>query len=61
MDASRLVEEGRVVDAATGEAFRWHPLPMVLVVSEALARWFEEERYEERRREALPTIRLSVA
>src|SRR5581483_8538495 len=58
--ASRLVEEGGVVDAATGEPFRWHPMPMVLVVSDALGRWFEEQRYEERRQEARAGLRLRI-
>jgi acetoin utilization deacetylase AcuC-like enzyme len=49
VEAARLVEAGAVVDARTGQPYRWQPTPMVMVVSERLARWFDEQRYEERR------------
>lgn len=47
-EATRRVEAGEVVDANSGAAFQWRPMPMVLVVSEALLRRFEEG-YEEKR------------
>jgi len=49
VEVSRRVEAGEVRDARTGEPYRWRPMPMVLVVSDALARRFEEEHHEERR------------
>jgi len=59
-EATRLVEGGGVADAATGTTFRWRPMPMVLVVSDALAAWFAEQRYEERRAEARAALRLRI-
>jgi acetoin utilization deacetylase AcuC-like enzyme len=53
--ATRAVEEGRVVDAKTREPLRWRPMPMVLVVSEALMRRFEAG-YEQRRAEARASL-----
>ncbi|MFP3941496.1 MAG: histone deacetylase [Thermoanaerobaculia bacterium] len=35
-EATRAVDQGRVVDAATGEPVRWEPVPMLLPVSERL-------------------------
>ena len=35
-DATRAVDQHRVLDRATGEAVAWHPAPMVLPVSERL-------------------------
>src|SRR5262249_25665047 len=58
VEASLLVERGLVVDAASGEPFRWRPMAMVLVVSETLDRRFVEQRYEERRLEERATLRL---
>jgi acetoin utilization deacetylase AcuC-like enzyme len=49
--ATRAVEEGRVVDAKSRAPLRWRPMPMVLVVSEALMQRFEAG-YEQRRAEA---------
>ena len=40
---TRIVAEGGVVDADTGEVFKWHPEPMVLPVSDKLAQRVEEE------------------
>ncbi len=40
--ATRAVAEGRVVDAETGEVFKWRPSPMVLPVSAKLARRLEQ-------------------
>jgi acetoin utilization deacetylase AcuC-like enzyme len=48
-EAARRIEAGEVVDARSGEPFRWQPMPMVLVVSDGLERWFEEQGYEEKR------------
>ncbi len=42
-EATRLVAEGRVVDPETGEVFRWRPEPMVVPVSEKLARRLAQE------------------
>ncbi len=41
VEAARRVEAGEVIDARTGAPFRWQPMPMVLVVSERLARSLE--------------------
>jgi hypothetical protein len=50
-EASRAVDEGRLVDEETGEPFRWRPMPMVLPVSDRLkeeltARWSRAEAAE---------------
>jgi hypothetical protein len=45
-EASAAVEEGRVVDAATGEALAWPPMLMVLPVAERLKAKLEGEDYE---------------
>lgn len=44
--ATRAVPEGRVVDADTGEVFRWVPEPMVLPLTERLRRRMEKEQGE---------------
>ncbi len=41
--ATRAVAEGRVIDARTGEVVKWRPSPMVLPVSEKLARRLSSE------------------
>ncbi len=51
-EATRLVEEGRVVDAATGEPVRWEGAAMVLPVSDRLRDVVFSDDYEERVREA---------
>jgi acetoin utilization deacetylase AcuC-like enzyme len=35
-EATRAVDEGRVVDEATGEAVRWEPVPMLMAISDRL-------------------------
>ena len=42
--ASQAVAAGRVVDAATGEAYRWEPTPLVIPLSDRLKSRLEEER-----------------
>ena len=49
VEASRRVDAGEVVDRRSGEPFRWQPMPMMLVVSDRLAAWLDEQRYEEKR------------
>ncbi len=56
--ATSRVEAGAVVDARSGDVVRWQPRPMVLVVSEPLRRWFEEQRYDARRAEARAGMRF---
>ena len=46
VEASRAVIEGRVVDARTGRAFAWTPLPMVLPVSDRLREQVQGDEYE---------------
>lgn len=46
-DANRAIEEGRVVDAATGEPVRWEPAPMVVTVSERLRERLRVAGYED--------------
>lgn len=60
-EASRAVEAGRVVDAASGEPFRLPPRPMVLPVSGGLRRRLEGEEYERRAAEAEAAYRLALA
>ena len=48
-DATRAVEEGRVVDEETGEPVRWQPVPMLMAISGRLKeRLADGERKEER-------------
>jgi hypothetical protein len=35
-DATRAIDQGRVVDTATGEPVTWEPVPMVMAISDAL-------------------------
>ncbi|HXO18694.1 MAG TPA: histone deacetylase [Thermoanaerobaculia bacterium] len=44
--ASTAIEEGRVVDRATGQPFRWPPMAMVLPVTGRLKERVEGEDYE---------------
>ena len=46
VEATRAVEEGRVVDAATGAAVEWEPAPMVIPVSAKLREAVEGPEYE---------------
>jgi hypothetical protein len=46
VEASRAVEEGRVVNAATGETVPWEPAPMVIPVSPRLRERVEGPEYE---------------
>jgi acetoin utilization deacetylase AcuC-like enzyme len=46
-EASRVVESGGLVDARTGEPFRWQPGLMVVPVSEALQGYFGGAEYEQ--------------
>jgi acetoin utilization deacetylase AcuC-like enzyme len=59
--AARLVEGERVLDADSGEPFRWRPMPMVLAISPALQRHFAEQGYEERRATARAALHLRLA
>ncbi len=43
--ASLAVEGGGLIDATSGEAFRWRPLAMVYPISPALRAWFERDDY----------------
>ncbi len=45
-EATRLVAEGKVVDAETGEPFAWRPMVMILPTREELAARFETPEYE---------------
>jgi hypothetical protein len=47
-EAAAAVEEGRVIDEATGEPCRWQPMAMVLPVSERMQERVTGEAYEER-------------
>ncbi|HUF79431.1 MAG TPA: histone deacetylase [Thermoanaerobaculia bacterium] len=47
-EATRAVEDGRVVDAATGEPLRWHPVPMLMAVSGRLKERLGSDEYRER-------------
>jgi acetoin utilization deacetylase AcuC-like enzyme len=45
-EATRAVDERRVVDAATGEPFTWQPMPMVVPVTDRLRALADGEEYE---------------
>ena len=50
--ATRAIDEGRVVDADSREPVEWKPAPMILPVSERLRERLDAEGFRERRREA---------
>ena len=58
-EASRAVDEGRVVDAGSGEPFRWRRMPMAVVAGDALARHFDDA-FEESRRAARSDLAYRV-
>jgi acetoin utilization deacetylase AcuC-like enzyme len=45
--ANQAVNQGRLVDASTGEAVFWEPAPMLIAVSERLRRQLEGRTYRE--------------
>lgn len=47
-EATRAVDAGRVVDAASGETCHWQPAPMLLAVSDRLKERLEGEGYRRR-------------
>jgi hypothetical protein len=59
-DASRAVEEGRVVDRTTGQAVRWEAWPMVLAASQRLKERTEGEAYEAAAAEAFRRLHLRL-
>ncbi|MBI1966385.1 MAG: histone deacetylase, partial [Gemmatimonadetes bacterium] len=60
-EASRLLEEDRVVDAATGEPVRWKPGPTVLPVSVRLKALITGPAYTEAVRRAREGMRFRLA
>jgi acetoin utilization deacetylase AcuC-like enzyme len=56
VDATRAVEEGRVVNAATGAAVPWEPAPMVIPVSPRLREMVEGPAYDEALERELATL-----
>jgi hypothetical protein len=48
--ASQAVDEGRVIDEETGEAFAWVPEPMIAPISERLRREYRPPDVGEKRR-----------
>jgi acetoin utilization deacetylase AcuC-like enzyme len=60
-EASRLVEEGRVVDSRTGAPFVWQGMPMLLALSAGLRERFEDGAWERRRAEARARLSLRLA
>jgi acetoin utilization deacetylase AcuC-like enzyme len=59
--ASRAIDAGRVVDAATGEPLTWRPGPMVIPVSEALRQRVEDGDYERRAEELAARLDFRLA
>jgi len=51
-DATSAVDEGRVIDRATGEPVAWKPAPMVLPVSERLRERLADRDFQARREAA---------
>jgi hypothetical protein len=56
VDATRAVEERRVVDRATGKPVEWVPAPMVIPVSPRLRELVEGAAYEEALENELATL-----
>ena len=59
-EATSLVEEGRLVDAATGQPSDWRPVPTVLPVSERLRALVSGPEYEEAVAAAAPRFAYRV-
>ncbi|HSF39356.1 MAG TPA: histone deacetylase [Thermoanaerobaculia bacterium] len=59
-EATRAIDEKRVVDAATGRPFAWRPMPMVLPVSGRLRARVEGEEYERKVAEAAGRSRFAL-
>jgi hypothetical protein len=59
-EASRLVEAGRVLDAAAGRPWAWEPREMVLPASAALRAYFLAPAYQEAAARALSAARFTV-
>jgi len=59
-EATTLVEEGRLVDAATGQPAEWRPVPTVLPVSERLQALVSGPEYEEAVAAAAPRFAYRV-
>ena len=59
-EATSLVEEGRLVDAATGQPAEWKPVPTVLPVSERLRALVSGPEYEEAVAAAAPRFAYRV-
>lgn len=60
-EATRAVDEGRVVDNATGETVHWHPMHMALPISEKLREHLRSDDYEARVGAASRDLRLESA
>ena len=60
-EASRLIDEGKVVDRASGETLRWRGYPMVLPVSKALRERVCGSEYEAKVAEELRRLDLAVS
>ena len=56
VEATRAVEDGRIVDAATGETVPWKPEPMVIPVSARLRERVEGPEYEATLERELSTL-----
>ncbi|MFH1176744.1 MAG: histone deacetylase [Acidobacteriota bacterium] len=59
--ASAAVDEGRVVDAASGQPVRWVPAPMVVPVSERLREATSNAEYQRRTHEARAELSFRLA
>ncbi len=59
--ADRAIEEGHVVDAATGQPVRWRPAPMVVPVSGRLKALVTGPGYEQARARARAAVRVFIA
>jgi acetoin utilization deacetylase AcuC-like enzyme len=60
-EATRAVDEGRVIEAETGEPARWQPVPMLMAVSGRLKERLESDEYRERREAARGRFRFRLA
>lgn len=60
-DAAFAVEQGRVVDAATGAPFVWHPMPVVVPASQSLRKQLDGQDYEQKAAAAESILRVVPA
>ena len=60
-DAAHAVEQGRVIDAVSGETVNWEPSPMVHAISDPLRRHLAAQGSDERASAMRQALRYALA